>query len=104
MTRTIHGDRVSGEVTVTDRFRLSAAVEIRDRVVTLDRPEERGPGALRIGGEKGMILRFDAERLDCRISPVDLEVAGRTQVFTVDLLPRQMRTGQVEIQMHWTIA
>lgn len=104
MTRTIHGDRVSGEVTVMDRFRLSAAVEIRDRVVTLDRPEERGPGALRIGGEKGMILRFDAERLDCRISPVDLEVAGRTQVFTVDLLPRQMRAGQVEIQMHWTIA
>lgn len=100
LNRRLTGVRATGAIVVEDRFGLSAPVEIIDRVVVLDEPEKLAEDALRVGGEKGMTLRFDGEQLDCRIAPVDHSVAGHA-VYTIDLIPRQPRAGETIVCVRW---
>lgn len=103
MTRRLKGERATGAIAVEDRFELSEPTEIIDRIVTLDAPQMLEAGALRVGGENGMTLRFDAAQLDCRVSPVELSVAGRKTVYTIDLIPYTPCAGTTVICVRYDV-
>ncbi|MBQ8953059.1 MAG: heparinase II/III family protein [Clostridia bacterium] len=99
--RRFTGNRATGHIAVEDLFELSEACEIRDRVISIDRPEVIGKGAIRINGAAGMTLFFDEEELTADIQSVAHKVAGRDCVYTIDLIPRVQKPGQTVIRMDW---
>ena len=100
--RIITGGKRDGRITVRDVFCLSEGVRIQDRVVSLTEPVRVGEGALRIGGEQGMTLRYDAAQLDCVIETVAHRTHAGDCVYTIDLVPREERSGEIVIGMLWT--
>lgn len=102
-TRALRGEKQTGSIEVTDHFCLSDPAEIRDRIVLMDKPEELSAGVWRVGGEKGMTLRFDAEALEVQLAAVPHKVFKRDCVYTFDLVPRTPKAGETVIRITWNL-
>lgn len=99
--RVITGGKKEGSIIVKDVFMLSEEAVIQDRIISMIEPVQIAENALRIGGDMGMTLRYDAERIACIIGTVPHRTSLGDQVYTIDLTPKE-KCGEVVVEMYWT--
>ncbi|MBR4234829.1 MAG: heparinase II/III family protein [Clostridia bacterium] len=102
-TRKVSGERASGRITVEDVFTLNRPAEIRDRVIVPGETEKLAEGRLLIGGKDGMILTFDSGSLRAVITPTEHTLEGK-KIYTLDLMPKTARAGELTVKMQWETA
>ncbi len=101
--RMITGHKKEAKTIIRDIFQLNEEAEIQDRVVSMLEPVRISENALRIGGDMGMTLRYDAETTACVIGTVQHHTTIGDQVYTIDLVPRSKKRGEVVVEMTWSI-
>lgn len=101
--RNIVGSKCDVQISIIDVFDLSRPVVIQDRIITMTKPTVLDDGILRIGGNNGMTLRYDANIMDCSINIVNHNTARGDQVYTIDIIPRKQKTGRTVIKMSWSL-
>ncbi len=94
-TRTVTGRKSDGAVYVKDVFTLNRSARIQDRLIVPGEITKTDWGLLLPGG---VLLRYDAGKLDAVIAPTEHALEGRT-IYTLDLIPKATAAGEVAVEM-----